>query len=219
MQVTEEQVVAGQAAYTRRMLAIYDLVVLGFSGPLIWKCPTRRLLELYDNHVSGNHLDVGVGTGYFLDRCRFPCAAPRVALMDLNPTALDYAAHRIARYRPVTYLRNVLEPITIVGEKFDSIGVNYLLHCLPGDVASKSVVFDHLKALMAPGAILFGSTIVQGGAARSWAALRLMAFYNSKGVFSNEKDDAEGWRRALEQRFGSVSFELVGCVALFSARA
>ena len=52
----------------------------------------------------------------------------------------------------------------------------------------------------------------------NWAARRLMAFYNRKGVFSNEKDDAEGWRRALEQRFSSVSFELVGCVALFSAR-
>lgn len=218
MQVTAEQVAAGQAIYTKRTLGLYDFIVLGVSNPLVWRCPTSRLLAHYNRNVSGHHLDVGVGTGYFLDRCRFPCAAPRVALMDLNETALDYAAKRIARYAPQTHLRNVLEPITIIGEKFDSIGLNYLLHCLPGDVQSKAVVLDNLKALMAPGGVLFGATIVQGGVRPNWAARRLMAFYNRKGVFSNEKDDAEGWRRALEQRFSSVSFELVGCVALFSAR-
>ncbi len=219
MQVTTEQVLAGQAVYTKRTLALYDFIVLGLSNQLIWKCPTSRLLAHYDQNVTGNHLDVGAGTGFFLDRCRFPCPAPHVALMDLNQTALNYAARRIARYNPETFLCNVLEPIGSVGEKFDSIGLNYLLHCLPGDVQSKSVVFDYLKALMAPNAVLFGSTILQGGAQPNWAARALMAFYNSKGVFSNKDDDAQRWRRALERRFTSVSFEVVGCVALFSARS
>jgi SAM-dependent methyltransferase len=219
VQITAEEVAAGQAIYTKRTLALYDFIVLGVSNPLIWRCPTSRLLAHYNQNVSGHHLDVGVGTGYFLDRCRFPCAAPRIALMDLNPTALDYAAQRIARHAPQTHLRNVLEPITIIGEKFDSIGLNYLLHCLPGDVGSKSVVFDHLKALMAPGGVLFGATIVQGAAPPNWAARRLMAFYNAKGVFSNEQDDPALWRQALTERFASVSFDVVGCVALFSARA
>jgi hypothetical protein len=218
MTANPEEVDAGQAVYTPGVLRLYDLLVLGLSNRFIWKCPTPRLLAHYDAHVSGNHLDVGVGTGYFLDRCRFPVAEPRVALMDLNENALRFAARRIARYAPKTYRRNVLEPIPFDAEPFDSIGVNYLLHCLPGAIIEKAVVFDHLKPLMREGTVLFGSTLLQGGVDRSAAARRLMAFYNGKGVFSNERDDLDGLRSALEARFRDVSIEVMGCAALFSAR-
>jgi SAM-dependent methyltransferase len=218
MPVTSEQIHAGQAVYTPKMLAIYDVLVLGLSNRWIWKCPTPRLLAHYDRHVSNNHLDVGVGTGYFLDRCRFPTEAPRIALMDMNRDALQYAARRIARYEPETYVRNVLEPIDFDGAKFDSLGVNYLLHCLPGDMATKARAFDFLSPLMNPGAIVFGSTLLQGGVERSFAAQRLMAFYNSKGIFSNAQDDLETLTRELEKRFDAVSVETVGCAALFSAK-
>ncbi|MBM3562755.1 MAG: class I SAM-dependent methyltransferase [Alphaproteobacteria bacterium] len=218
MPVTTEQIHAGQAVYTPKMLAVYDVLVLGLSNRWIWKCPTPRLLAHYDRHVSGNHLDVGVGTGYFLDRCRFPTATPRIALMDLNRDALQFAGRRVARYRPETYARNVLETIDFDSAKFDSLGVNYLLHCLPGDMATKARAFDFLSRLMNPGAIVFGSTLLQDGVTRGFAAQRLMAFYNSKGIFSNTQDDLDTLTRELEKRFDAVSVETVGCAALFSAR-
>ncbi len=218
MSVTAEQVTAGQAVYTKRTLALYDILVLGISNRLIWKCPTARLVDHYNTHLTANHLDVGVGTGYFLDRCRFPSATPRVALMDLNPQALAFAAARIARYTPERYRCNVLEPVSLDVERFDSVGVNYLLHCLPGSIESKAMVLDHLKALMNPGAVLFGSTLLQGGVRRGGAAKRLMAFYNKKGIFSNREDDLDSLKRVLAQRFSEVSVEVVGCAALFSGR-
>jgi 2-polyprenyl-3-methyl-5-hydroxy-6-metoxy-1,4-benzoquinol methylase len=217
MNITSEQVRAGQAIYTRRTLSAYDLVVLGVSNRLIWKCPTERLEQHYNRHLTANHLDVGVGTGYFLDRCRFPVPDPRVALMDLNTTALEFTARRIARYNPSAYRANVLQPISIDAPRFDSVGINYLLHCLPATMISKSIVFDHLKALMTPNAVLFGSTLLHGGVERSWAAKRLMALYNRKGIFANEQDDLDCLRRALDARFASVSIEVVGCAALFAA--
>ncbi|GAB3345788.1 class I SAM-dependent methyltransferase [Lysobacter tyrosinilyticus] len=212
------EVEAGQAIYTKRTLGLYDFVVHGVSNRFLWKCPTQRLEQLYNDHVSANHLDVGVGTGLFLDRCRFPSPSPRVALMDLNADTLQYAAHRIARYRPESYRRNVLEPIALDAPKFDSVGLCYLLHCVPGSIAEKAVVFDHLKALMNPGAVLFGATLLQGGVTRNLGAQRLMEAYNRKGVFCNREDDLEGLRRALAQRFSEVSVEVVGCAALFVAR-
>lgn len=218
MSASPGEAAAGHAIYTKRVLGIYDVLVLGLSNRLIWKCPTPRLLDHYNRHVTANHLDVGVGTGYFLDRCRFPSIAPRVGLMDLNQNALDFASHRIARYKPETYLRNVLEPISIDARRFDSVGINYLIHCLPGSMESKAACFDHLKALMNENAVLFGSTLLQAGVARNWPARRLMDFYNGKGIFSNRNDDLAGLRHALDQRFRSVSIEIVGCAALFSAR-
>lgn len=218
MNVSAQQVEAGQAVYSQRTLAVYDWLVLGISNRFIWKCPTPGLEAHYNKHLSANHLDVGVGTGYFLHRCRFPAETPRVALMDLNPNALAFTAQRIARYKPETYRRNVLEPIAIDAPGFDSIGVNYLLHCIPGTIESKAVAFDHLKALMNPNAVLFGSTLLHGGVQRSGLAKRLMDVYNKKGIFTNRHDDLEGLQRALHSRFRDVSVQVVGCGALFSGR-
>jgi 2-polyprenyl-3-methyl-5-hydroxy-6-metoxy-1,4-benzoquinol methylase len=218
MTVTAEQVTAGQAVYTESTLRAYDFVVLVVSNQFIWQCPSQRIEEHYNRHVTANHLDVGVGTGYFLDRCQFPSRAPRVALMDLNQNVLKHASRRIARYKPETYRRNVLEPISVDAMKFDSVGVNYLLHCIPGSIESKAVALDHLKALMNADAVLFGSTLLHGGVPRNWLARRLMSAYNKKGVFSNQHDDLDGLRRALSRRFRDVSVEVVGCAAIFSGR-
>ncbi|WP_342635727.1 class I SAM-dependent methyltransferase [Gloeothece verrucosa] len=159
-----------------------------------------------------------MGTGYFLARCQFPCAEPRIALMDLNENSLEFAQRRIARYKPEIYRRNVLEPIHINAEKFDSVAINYLLHCLPGSIESKSVVLAHLKALMNPNAVIYGSTILSDDVARSRLAKWLMDTYNKRGIFSNQNDDLEGFQEVLAKHFGDISLEVVGCVTLFSGR-
>ncbi len=217
MKVTDQQVEAGQSVYSRRTLNVYDFVVLGISNRLIWRCPTPQLVKHYNQNITANHLDVGVGTGYFLDNCQLP-TPPRIALMDLNQNSLVYAAQRIARYHPELYQVNVLEPILIAADKFDSVGVNYLLHCVPGTIETKSVLFDHLQALMNPGAVIFGSTLLHAGISRNWFARRLMRFYNSKGIFSNRQDSLEGLTRALDQRFTDISIQAIGSAAVFSAR-
>ena len=50
-----------------------------------------QIQALYQEHISLNHLEVGVGTGYFLQHCRFK-GTPRIALMDLNQNCLDMTA-------------------------------------------------------------------------------------------------------------------------------
>ncbi len=209
---------AGQAVYSPRVLSLYDWWVVRFSNRFAWKCPWRRLLKLYNECVSDNHLDVGVGTGFFLNRCRFPSSRPRLALLDMNANCLETTALRVARYDPIVHRANVLEPIEIEEPPFDSIGLNYLLHCLPGTMQSKAAAFDNLRPLMSSTAVLFGSTILYGGVQRGWLARRLMKTYNEQKIFSNEHDDLEGLRQALSDRFSEVNVEVVGCVALFQCR-
>ncbi len=216
-QAKESEVLAGQAVYSKTTLAIYDLLVLGLSNRLIWRCPTPLLLELYNQRVSANHLDLGVGTGYFLDRCRFP-AQPRVVLVDLNANSLEATTQRISRYQPVSYRRNVLEDFAFEEKHFDSVGVNYLLHCMPGDIRAKAIVFDHIDRYLNPGGIVFGSTLLQGGVQRNAVAKRLMKIYNGKGIFGNESDSLEDLRNELARRFHDSNVRVVGCAALFWAR-
>lgn len=210
---------AGQAVYTPATLALgYDLMVLGFSNRFAWKCPTAHILEHYNRHVSANHLDIGVGTGYYVAHCRYPVPAPRLALMDINEHSLRHAAHRARRYQPELYRRNVLEPIAFANAKFDSIGMTYLLHCLPGRMAQKAAVFDHIRPLMNPGAVIFGATIVSD-TPRNAAARKLMDVYNAKGIFSNRDDTVPELEKALTARFARCSLDVKGCVAVFSAYA
>ncbi|MFQ5937932.1 MAG: class I SAM-dependent methyltransferase [Acidiferrobacterales bacterium] len=210
--------IRGQAGYTKGALAAYDFLVLGVSNRLIWRCPTRHLLALYDAHVSANHLDVGVGTGYFLDRCAFPTPKPRLVLLDLNPNCLEFTASRIERYAPKSYRRNVLEPLDIDEKAFDSIAVNYLLHCLPGAIHTKTAVFRNVNAFLKPGGIVFGATLLQGGVQRSFLAKRLMDFYNAKRVFTNVADDLVGLKRILADHYSECATDVRGCAALFWAR-
>ncbi len=216
---------AGHAVYTPLVLrTLYDPWVLGCSNRWLWRCPTGRLLEFFNRHVSANHLDVGVGTGYYLDRCRFPSAAPRVALLDANAECLSHTARRIVRYRPDVYRADILRPLdssipAFEGPAFESVSLFYLLHCLLGTLKSKAVVFDHLRPWLAPGAKLFGATLVQGSVPRSLLARRLMEAYNAKGVFCNRNDTVEDLTESLSARFPTSSVTVEGGVAMYVAVA
>jgi SAM-dependent methyltransferase len=213
----------GAAPYTPLTLALYDLAVLGFSNSFVWRCSTDVLLNFYNQHISDKHLDIGVGTGYFLDRCRFPLTdpkmtAPTIALFDLNPHSLAKSARRLRRYDPSCYRGDALHRIDIGMSGFGSISLNYLLHCLPGNLASKNVVFEHVKPLLKDGGVIFGSTILGEGVRHSPLARQLLKIYNAKGVFSNLSDRQSDLEAGLKAHFDEHKIHIAGCVALFSAR-
>lgn len=209
---------AGQAVYTPAVLWTYDWLVLGVSNRWIWRCPTAAMLRLYNAHVSANHLEVGVGTGYFLDRCLFPHPQPRLVLADLNENCLAATARRVARYGPQSLVADVFQPLPADLPKFDSIGLNYVLHCLPGDLRTKAVVFANLHAALNPGGVLFGATILARGVRPNWLARRLMRLYNRKRIFCNADDGLDDLQAALAARFSIQTLAVRGCVALFAAQ-
>jgi SAM-dependent methyltransferase len=208
----------GAAIYTRRLLSVYDATVIGLSNRLAWRCPARRTLEFYGEHLSGNHLEVGVGTGYYLDRCRFPSSAPRLVLLDSSPDSLRMASRRLQRYGPSALLADALEPIPYDGPAFDSIALNYLLHCLPGPMRSKGAVFENVRPWLKPGAVVYGSTILGQGVRPNLLARSLMRLYNARGIFSNTEDSLEALEAILSRSFRECRTTVVGCVAFFSGR-
>jgi len=202
------------AIYTPFMLSIYDVLVHGLSNRFAWRCPTERLLDLYRANLSSNHLEAGVGTGYFLDKTG-TSRIRRLVLLDINRHCLDRAGHRLARFKPALYEVNLLAPNPLDLAPFASIGLTYVLHCLPGSMSEKLKSVDHLRSLMQNGAVLFGATIL--GIAPNRAASALLDLYNAKGVFNNREDDLDSLGSGLRQRFDRVEIEMQGCVATFRA--
>ncbi|MEZ5875348.1 MAG: class I SAM-dependent methyltransferase [Hyphomicrobiales bacterium] len=212
-----EAVARAHAVYTPLALTFYDVIVHGLSNRFAWRCPTSKLVALYRDNLSENHLEAGVGTGLFLDRTGDHAKLDRLVLLDINRHCLDRAARRLARFHPTRREANLLEPLTPHMAPFQSIGLTYVLHCLPGNMSEKLSVLDHLRPMMADRCVLFGATILGRGVTPNLPARALLDVYNKKGVFNNRADDIESLRHGLEQRFGTVEIEPQGCVALFRA--
>lgn len=212
----EAAIAKAHAIYTPAMLSFYDMLVHGLSNRFAWRCPTEALIELYRDNVSANHLEAGIGTGFFIDRSgrtRFD----RLVLLDINRHCLEMAARRLARFKPQLVQASLFDPLPRMGPPFDSVGLTYVLHCLPGTMSEKLAVLDHLLPAMSDRAVLFGATILGSGIAPNFAARRLLALYNEKGVFNNLADDQAALETGLRTRFDEVRVARRGLVALFRA--
>ncbi|WP_231626848.1 class I SAM-dependent methyltransferase [Streptomyces apocyni] len=214
----QSPVAAATAVYSASMLRVYDAFVLGGVCPAVWRCPRGVMAAQYDRHISDRHLDIGPGTGYFLDRCHFPTDHPQLALLDLNPAVLKAASRRVARYHPTTHRHNILEPYDLSGLRFSSASLNFVLHCLPGPMSAKAAAFDHLIPHLTPGAQVFGSTVLGEGVPHTPAASAQLDLLNRKKVFNNRKDSPESLEAELTTRFSKVTVTLRGSVALFTAQ-
>ena len=205
----------GSKVYTKRSLAFYDWWVLNVSNRVMWNCPTDYLESHYRQHISDSHLDDGIGTGYFLEKC-LPEGEPKAAILDVNGACLEYSAKRLEHYRPEIYEENLFESFELYDVKYDSIALNYVLHCLPGVLEEKAeVVFNNLIPHLAEGGVIFGSSILGTDVERNWPARIAMSLYNKRGIFSNREDSLGSMMEALSSCFKTFNVEVHGCVVLF----
>jgi SAM-dependent methyltransferase len=211
---------AGAAVYSPLTLKVYDAWVLGISNRFAWHCPTRGVLQPFFNlHVGAQHLDVGVGSGYYLANANLP-ESTHVTLLDLNPSSLQAAKQRFGRADTQTLQHDVFMPLDATEhQRYDSISLFYLLHCLPGTLADKAQVFANLKPCVKSNGVVFGATILGDAAGHNGLGRKLMTVYNRKGIFGNRSDTAADLRNALERHFTQVSVEVVGQVALFTGKS
>jgi hypothetical protein len=216
---TETAGYAGAAGYTRGVLTWYDLFVLGIVCPVVWGCHRTELLRSYDRNVGARHLDLGPGTGYFLARCRFPVSRPELVVVDLNDNVLRRSARRLARYQPTVAKRDVLAPLELGPARFDSVGMSLLLHCLPGGMRRKAVVFDRVLPYAAPGCRIFGSTVLAHGVRHGPLARKALESLNGDETFHNSDDSWEQLDAELAARFTDYRLTARGSVCFFEVNA
>lgn len=205
----------GQAGYTPFLLAIYDPFVLGFMARAVWRCPTPPVVERYRKHLGHRHLDVGPGTGYFIEKAA-PPAGTEITLLDPNPNVLARCSRRLAPMHPTTVEADVMKPLPVDGP-FDSAALNFVLHCLRGPQSHKAVAIRNVAAVLEPDGLLFGGTVLGTAERHTPQARAILRAFNRKGDFDNLGDTAEGLRQILEQSFQTVEVEVIGSAALFTA--
>ena len=205
-----------QQEYSPAFLRVYDGLVLGLFCRALWRSPAAEVVADYEHHVRRRHLEIGPGTGYFLDQARLPDGVA-ITLADPNPDVLAHAARRLARYHPTTVELDVRRPLPLTGP-YDSVGMNYVLHCLPGPVEQKAAAVRSVAAVLADDGILFGGTIVVDAPAHTRMSRALVRSNNRRGIFGNAADTTDAIRALLEAHFHDVDVRLRGTVAVFTAR-
>lgn len=206
---------AGQREYTPFFLRIYDPLILGFFAPVVWRCPTTRLVDGYRRHVGRRHLDVGPGTGYFLERAGMP-EGSQVTLLDPNAHVLKRASRRLRRPDITAIEADVCKPLPVDGS-FDSAALNGVLHCLPGPLQAKAAAAANVAAVLAPTGVLFGASILGSSGRHTWLARKMLKANNRRGTFDNLGDTEEGLGEILTESFEQVELETVGSMAIFAA--
>ncbi|EKY6781215.1 class I SAM-dependent methyltransferase [Escherichia coli] len=207
----------GAKIYTPLTLKLYDWWVLGVSNRLAWGCPTKEhLLPHFLEHVGNNHLDIGVGTGFYLTHVP---ESSLISLMDLNEASLNAASTRAGESKIKHKIsHDVFEPYpAALHGQFDSISMFYLLHCLPGNISTKSCVIHNAAQALTDDGTLYGATILGDGVVHNSFGQKLMRIYNQKGIFSNTKDSEEGLTHILSEHFENVKTKVQGTVVMFSA--
>ncbi|MFM7085184.1 MAG: class I SAM-dependent methyltransferase [Hyphomicrobium sp.] len=212
--IKTSKLIEGYDIYSPLVLRFYDLFVLAFSNRFLWKCPKKELVSLYNRNVTDDHLDIGVGTGYYLSVARFPSSHPHVTLVDRNINSLSMAARRIEHLKPSIVLADVMYDLPLV-KNYSSVSMCYLLHCLSGGIKIKSQVFDRVSTVLKDGGRVFGATIVPDHKELNYVARPVLKLYNKIGIFSNIEDTMEDLKIEFEKRFSNSQLQRVGSVVLF----
>ncbi len=216
---TGKKLNTSQAYFNPLLLYFYDWVVFSFVAKYIWGVPVKLLLARYKLLVRKSHLEVGVGTGYLLDKLN-PVDI-NIDLMDLSEDCLKKTRRRLTRYNPSTYVHNILEPYTSsksnLENKYQSLSLNFVMHCVPGDFKEKSLAFGHLKKLLTNDGVLFGVSVVAKGNKANWCAKPTMRLLNAIGLFNNGNDHPADLLLGLEAHFRYVSVQVVVATAFFVA--
>lgn len=159
-----------------------------------------------------------MGTGYFLDKCKIPIEKPRMVFCDISQNCLDVASERLKRFDPTCFQRSILEPIKGIGEPFQAVALNYVLHCIPGAMSEKGKAFRNIADVMEPGGVLFGSTILTEGVKVSRLGRWQMRLLTKQGFFYNDEDSLESLTQSIKAAFGELKIDVRGCVGIFVAR-
>jgi SAM-dependent methyltransferase len=205
----------GQSDYTRSLLRVYDPMVLGLAARFVWRCPTTRLVEGYRRSIRDQHLDVGPGTGYFLERSGLADGS-RVTILDPNPNVLRHASRRLSRLEITAVEADVLKPLPVAGP-FQSAALHLVIHCLPGPLSRKAAAVANVAAVLAPNGVLFGASVLGSAGPQTRLSRRVLSAFNRRGAFDNLDDTEDGLRQILAASFEQVELETVGAVAIFTA--
>lgn len=210
----------GYEVYTGWSDRYYNFWTYNINCPFAWGVRLKQLVSFNLEHMTKNHLEVGVATSKIIEKCA--TKGQMLGLLDMNTFSLDKTSEKLrGKYQIRPIQANILDPIAET-HQYTSIALNFVMHCVAGSFEegekTKRQAFYHLGKLLTEEGVLYGTTILAQGVKHNIFGRYLCWQFNSLGMFSNTQDSAHDLKAGLEQYFDDVSVEMKKRVAFFVAR-
>ncbi len=148
-----------------------------------------------------------------------------VDIMMIMPSQRNDAVHEDGGFRLDHPPSSQSSPLTTFRGKFQSVGANFLFHCLHGSgLYDKIHAFRNCASLVHPKeGVFFGSTILgkdmlEDETNAGETAMRVLRDFNTVGVFGNMGDSLKDLEDILLDMFEDVDVSRIGYCGVWSAR-
>ncbi len=127
----------------------------------------RRALPALRRAMAGRDpetfrlIDLGCGTGGFLEAVKATWPGLDVTALDLSPAYLGAARARLGAFRKIAYREAPAEATGFAGASFDAVSSVYLFHELPP--AARAAVAAEIARLLKPGGFYIHADTLQYG--------------------------------------------------------
>ena len=187
----------------------YDYFVNNINCKYVWKCDQRYIKKLYANNITNKHLEIGPGTGYFIKKYQFN----NLHLVDINQDILNNSKKNLTNncQNIKIHNQNIFENNNKINEDITSIGMSYVLHCVPNnldrsiDKLVENVQTDNQITI-------FGSTVIPNK--KDLMAMTEIYTLNTLGIFNNINHNKEQLDYIIDKYNGNINH--VGNVLLFN---
>ena len=200
-----------QSNIVSKNLFFYDYLVNDLNCSFVWKCSQRNILHNYRN-ISDNHIEIGPGTGYFLKNKTFDT----LQLLDINNDILTNASLNLKGNcsQIKSFQHDIFTSSLPQLSKCNSIGLTYVLHCLPGKIENN---LDNLiRHIPYKNYNLYGASVIRDPVEKNSLAEMELFWLNKIGVFNNSNDTYSSLEKYFKKNNFQYDLKLEGYVAIFN---
>ena len=141
----------------------------------------------------------------------------RLTLLDLSKNCLKRSAKRLKPLKAETIQHDLLTQFPKKVQGYRSIGMNFVLHCLPANKQRLNDLLQNIHAALTDQGVFFGATLPPIVFDRAPLANLLMLSLQKTKIFNNQTHSANKLTSLLESTFQTVHVERVGHALVFAA--
>ena len=185
----------------------------------VWQCSDKNICQLYKNNIQKHHIEIGPGTGYYLKP--YISNLNSLELIDVNSNVLRYANMRLHHSDLKKKITNInlfkKNNIIQINNEITSIGVNCVLHCVPGPIETNidNLINNIQKQNKNNKIIIFGSSVINDSNKNILQDFEL-ALLNYFRIFDNKKDNEERLIDYFHHKQLKYKINKIGSIILFS---
>jgi phospholipid N-methyltransferase len=194
-------------------LKFYDFAVNDINCNYVWRCNKKYIIQNYKKNIGKNHLEIGPGTGYFLNN-NYPIN--NLYLMDINNETLNFTKENLQnKYNNISKINHNIFEDKFKLNNLDSVGLNYVLHCVPGKLEIK---IDKLINNLSSNQEIkyFGATVVNNKYLQTNLSRVELYYLNKYKIFNNKNDNFYNLISYFKINKIDYEYKIIGNVLIFS---